>query len=349
MHLASLDWDIEVFCQDDPGPRPTWWPDRIKLTYLPPPLSGSAGSVLFDLAAMYRALKGQNRLLLVLGYNTALFGVLARLRGRTQIINMDGIEWRRAKWSAPVRAWFRCNERLACWLGDHLIADNPRIADHLATRTDRSRITTIAYGADPVYSASEEILAEWQLERLGYALVVARPEPENSILEIVRAYSSRPRPVPLVVVGPYSETRSRYIRAVREAAGSQVRFIGSVYERDRIAALRLHCRLYLHGHQVGGTNPSLVEAMGAGCAVLAHDNPYNRAVGAEAVGYFRTQAELADLLGPHLTSGSHPGAAHARLKPGAASGGVPVVGNPRRLHALPGAMLGRKGRATDPC
>lgn len=304
LHLASLDWDIEVFCQDDPGPQPSGWPDRIKLTHLPPPLSGSAGSVLFDLTAMRQAVREPNRVLLVLGYNTALFGLLARLRGRVLVINMDGIEWRRAKWAAPIRAWFWCNERLACWLGDHLIADNPSIADHLATRVNRSKITTIAYGADPVHSAPEEILAEWGLQHQGFALVVARPEPENSILEIVRAYSSRPRPVPLVIVGPYAEIRSRYIRAVREAAGSQVRFIGPVYERDRLAALRLNCRLYLHGHQVGGTNPSLVEAMGAGCAVFAYDNPFNRSVGVDSIAYFHTQDELTNLLSAHLADGS---------------------------------------------
>ena len=305
LHLGALGWDVEVYCQGVAPAAPHPGFERIGLVHIAVPFGGSLGSVLFDLAAMLRAVRTPDRLLLVLGYNTALFGILARLRGAVQIINMDGIEWRRAKWPLPVRAWFWCNERLACWLGDGLIADNPHIADHLATRADRSKISMIPYGADPVAGAGSDHLSRWALRPGGYALVIARPEPENSILEIVRAYSARARPCPLVVVGLRADGgSSRYRRDVLASAGPQVQFIGPVYDADTIGALRYHARLYLHGHQVGGTNPSLVEAMGAGCVILAHDNRFNRWVGGGALRYFAAEAELDLMLAAQLDDGN---------------------------------------------
>jgi glycosyltransferase involved in cell wall biosynthesis len=301
LHLASIGWDVEVYCQADSGGRAMEQYEGASLIHLPVLFRGSLGSVLFDLAAMRRASREPQRIMLVLGYNTALFGLLARLRRCTQIINMDGIEWRRGKWSPPVRAWFWLNERIACWLGDRLIADNPHIANHLATRVRRSKISMIPYGADPVREASPALVKLWGLEPGNYCLLIARPEPENSILEVVRAFSRRPRGSKLVVLGHYTPEVNAYHAAVLKAAGPEVRFLGAIYTGQFVDALRFHCRLYMHGHQVGGTNPSLVEALGAGCPVLARSNPYNKWVAGEAARYFRDEDECADLLDALLT------------------------------------------------
>ena len=117
-------------------------------------------------------------------------------------------------------------------------------------------------------------------------------EPENSILEVVQAWSRKPRGCKLVVLGRY-EAGHAYQRAVQAAASAEVIFPGAVYEKPVVQALRFHARFYVHGHQVGGTNPSLVEALGAGNAVLAHDNRYNRWVAGDAGVYFADEAECA--------------------------------------------------------
>jgi glycosyltransferase involved in cell wall biosynthesis len=251
--------------------------------------------VVFDFLATRRALDEPGELL-TLGYNTALFGALFRLRGRRNVINMDGMEWRRAKWSVPVKLWFYLNERLACLLGDELIADHPEIAAHLATRTAASRIAMVPYGADEIEHADAAALERFGVQANDFALLIARPEPENSVLELVRAFSSRQRPIRLVVLGHYDARTSAYHRRVLAAASGQVSFPGAVYDGTALAALRLHCRFYLHGHQVGGTNPSLVEALGAGCAVLAHDNPYNRWVAGQGARFFRDEAQCASQM-----------------------------------------------------
>ena len=204
---------------------------------------------------------------------------------RALIINMDGIEWRRAKWGSLAKAWFWLNDWLGCWLGDHLVADHPEIEAHLATRTRSNRITTIPSGATPAQDAPTAPLASYGLEPGQYLTLIARPEPENSILEAVRGFSCRRRGCKLVVLGNYSDEQW-YHRAIQDAASDEVVFLGAIYDSDKVMALRRHCIAYVHGHQVGGTNPSLVESMGAGNAVIAHDNRFNRWVAGDAARYF---------------------------------------------------------------
>jgi glycosyltransferase involved in cell wall biosynthesis len=126
---------------------------------------------------------------------------------------------------------------------------------------------------------------ELGLEPGRYLTVVARPEPENSLLEIVQGFSSKPRGLDLAVLGNYSIDNA-YHRAVKAAASNEVKFVGAIYDKPVVQALRFHCMAYVHGHQVGGTNPSLVEALGAGNAVIAHDNRFNRWVAGRGAQYF---------------------------------------------------------------
>jgi glycosyltransferase involved in cell wall biosynthesis len=294
VHLVGRGWDVEVYCHDgadETGPEEL---HGVRLRRLRIAQPGPLGTLVFDWRALREAVAGPPRLLLTLGYNSAVFAALSRLSHRVNLANMDGHEYRRAKWSRPVRAWFLLNEILACRLHNHIIADHPAIADHLAKRVARDHITTIPYGADRVDHADPGGLAAFGLAPSGYLLAVSRPEPENSLLEIVRAFSRRPRGVKLVVLGRVAATNNAYQRAVLEAASEEVMFPGAIYAPDVLAMLRLHCRLYLHGHQVGGTNPSLVEAMGAGSAVLAHDNQFNRWVAGPGAAYFASEIACAE-------------------------------------------------------
>jgi glycosyltransferase involved in cell wall biosynthesis len=134
------------------------------------------------------------------------------------------------------------------------------------------------------------------LEPHEYAVIIARPEPENSILQKVRAFSRRERGIKLVVLGKYAPQGNAFQREVLSAASNEVIFPGPIYDPATVAALRYYCRLYLHGHTVGGTNPSLVEALGAGSPVLAHDNRFNRWVAGEGGRYFRNEDDCAAKL-----------------------------------------------------
>jgi glycosyltransferase involved in cell wall biosynthesis len=292
LHLVSHGWRVVVYCQEE-GSSPvfgdTW--RGVERVHIPVAQQGPKGTIIFDwLATRHAATHGD--LCLTLGYNTAIFCTLLRIKGIPNLINMDGIEWSRAKWGPVAKTWFWLNDWAGSWLGNHLVADHPQIKEHLKTRVSAEKITMIPYGADALVAADDTPIRAMDLVPGEFMTVIARAEPENSLLEIVQGFSARPRRVQLVVLGNYQDTNA-YHRAVKAAASSEVRFVGAIYDKTVVQALRFHCLAYIHGHQVGGTNPSLVEALGAGNAVVAHDNRFNRWVAGEGAAYFSDAREVA--------------------------------------------------------
>jgi glycosyltransferase involved in cell wall biosynthesis len=294
--LKKNNWEVTVYCQIDGKGKiyEDYW-NGIRLVNIPISQSGPIGTIIFDFKSVWHARKSGG-LHLTLGYNTALFNVIQRIFGIKNIINMDGIEWKRKKWGKVAKTWFWLNERFGCWFGNHLIADHPRIEDHLATRVNRKKITMIPYGADAVTEANAELLKPFGIEPDRFAVVIARPEPENSFLEIVQAFTQSNNQYKLVVLGNFNPEQNAYHKMVMHAAGENVVFPGAVYDKATVAALRKFSRFYIHGHQVGGTNPSLVEALGAGCAVVAHDNHFNRWVAGDEASYFASVTQLTEFF-----------------------------------------------------
>jgi glycosyltransferase involved in cell wall biosynthesis len=193
------------------------------------------------------------------------------------------------------RTWLRLNERLAVKMADVLIADHPEIASDLRRRLDATS-TMIAYGVDAAALADTEDPPHPLLERWSegtFDLVIARPEPENQIHLLLRAHATSSRLRPLVLVGNFAA--NGYGKALL-AEHPQAHFVGPVYEPCVLDSLRRRSVLYLHGHSVGGTNPSLIEAMAAGAMVVAHDNVFNRWVLGEGGMYFRNELDLAELM-----------------------------------------------------
>ena len=296
LRLADRGWRVVVYCQDD-DPRAVVRSDRwkgVERVHVPSRFPGAKGTLWFDQGSVRHAARHRD-VCVTFGYNSAMLTALLRARGIPNLINMDGIEWMRARWTGSQKAFLYGQERAACHLGSHLIADHPEIKRHLATRVSEEKITTIAYGAPGVRDAPELPLVMRGLAPGDYLTLVARPVPENSILEIVRAFSSRRWGRRLVVLGDYDRS-DPYQRAVLEAASDEVVVLGAIYDTDVVEALRFHSLAYLHGHQVGGTNPSLVEALGCGNPVIAHDNRYNRWVAGDAALYFSDEGEVVAAL-----------------------------------------------------
>lgn len=293
VYLQQKGWQVTVYCQET-GSGAVYEDDwnGVHRVHIPVAREGAGGTVVFDWKSTVHA-SGNKCPVLTLGYNTAIFCVLYRLKGIKNVINMDGIEWRRDKWSLFERSWLYLNEKLGAWLGNHLIADNPEIKNHLARFAPSSKITVIPYGAELLNTADEKQLNLYGLEKKRYVLLIARPEPENLILEIVRAYSREKRGMPLVVLGNYTPESSKYHQGILETAGDEVYFLGALYDKNVVQSLRFFARLYIHGHTVGGTNPSLVEALGASSPVLAHDNTFNRWVAGDGARYFSSEDECA--------------------------------------------------------
>ncbi|NIJ47885.1 glycosyltransferase involved in cell wall biosynthesis [Rhizomicrobium electricum] len=258
--------------------------------------TGPVGTILFDWCSILHAVRSKPSRLLTLGYNTAVLGLLPYLMRIPNFINMDGLEWKRPKWNCVQRAWLWLNERAAIFLGDHLIADHPEIERRLLRWAAQSRITMIPYGAWRNGAQNMHCLSQYGVAPHKFSAVIARPEPENSLLEIVRAFSRRKRGTKLLVLGRFDLATNAYHRSVVNCASDEVIFPGAIYDSALVRGIRAECLLYIHGHQVGGTNPSLVESLGVGAAVLAHDNLFNRWVAGEGASYFGSEDELASRL-----------------------------------------------------
>ncbi|CAG2140122.1 hypothetical protein LMG31506_02167 [Cupriavidus yeoncheonensis] len=296
LFLVEQGWKVIVYCQEE-GKGDTVYDTWQGIHRIRIPVSGNGprSTIVFDGKTIAHASK-HNDLCLTLGYNTALFCAVLRVKGIPNIINMDGIEWSRAKWGIAAKTWFYLNERAGCLLGNHLIADHPEIKKHLQTRTSAEKITTIPYGANSISNSDTVHIHNFKLQRYKYLTLIARPEPENSVLEAVNAFSRKPRGQKLVVLGNYYPDTNGYHRAVMEAASDEVLFTGAIYDKGVVESLRHNCTAYIHGHRVGGTNPSLVEAMGAGNAIIAHNNKFNRWVATEAAAYFDDSESLSELF-----------------------------------------------------
>ncbi len=217
---------------------------------------------------------------------------LLRARGIPIALHMDGLEWRRSKWGPRGRAYYRWAEQFGVRTADALISDAPGIVDYY---NHQFGVPTelIRYGAPILEGASEAGIRELGLTPGGYHLVVARFEPENHVLEIVEGYQKSNARLPLVVVGsaPYS---AEYTQQVHRAANGdpRINFLGGVFDQRLLDALYLHAHTYAHGHSVGGTNPSLLRAMGAGTATIAYDVTFNREVLDNQAWFFENARDL---------------------------------------------------------
>lgn len=216
---------------------------------------------------------------------------LVRAAGVPVATHVDGLEWRRAKWGPTGRRFYRVAESLAVRWSDALIADAQGIGEYYRDVFD-APTRLLAYGAPQLPAGRSERLAEVDLEPAGYHLVVARFEPENHVELAVRGYVQSAARLPLVVVGsaPYAH---EYTRRVHAAADERVRFLGGVWDAELLDQLFANALTYVHGHSVGGTNPALLRAVGAGTATTAYDVRFNREVLGELGRYVRTPGDVA--------------------------------------------------------
>ncbi len=230
-------------------------------------------------------------------FNAANAPLMPILRARRipVAVHVDGLEWQRAKWAGAGRRYYEWAERACAHSGLDLIADSRGIKDHL-TRSYGVASHFIPYGA-PILTVGDSRLGELGLVSHRYHLLVARFEPENHVLEIVRGYAASSATHPLILVGS-AGYGAKYTGQVRAAANedARIRFLGGVFDQELLDQLYGNASSYLHGHSVGGTNPSLLRALGVGTPPIAYDVSFNREVAGEDGEYFTTPEDLGPLL-----------------------------------------------------
>lgn len=307
--LAHRGHDVVVFCRThliDNNDNSTTSYKGMTLVQLPA-LKKRALETLSHtgLSVIHPALAHTDAALLFNSANSPFLPVL-RARGIPTATHVDGLEWQRTKWNTAGKTYYRNAEALAVRWSDLLIADAQGIADYY-DREFRAPTVQIAYGAPKVSERRPQVLGrlDEQLRELGhdelglagndYHLIVARFEPENHVSLIVEGYVASGAKRPLVVVGsaPYAD---EYTMTIRNAADDRVSLPGGVWDQELLDQLYANAFTYWHGHSVGGTNPSLLRALGAGAPTSAFDVVFNREVLGDSGCFFTTATDVAQLI-----------------------------------------------------
>jgi glycosyltransferase involved in cell wall biosynthesis len=274
-YLADAGWDVTVYGR--PGATSDQDPDldqRVRRIVTKGMESKSLSTLSFGLTASLDSMRRKPDVALVMNVANGYFLPGLKLRGIPTLVNVDGIEWDRAKWGRVAKGVFRTGAVWTAKFGTELVCDSTEIAKRWSADFKRDGIF-IPYGGD----VPETIPVEPGLTRRGYVLVVARFVPENTIAEFVEAAELVSATHDIVIVGSsgYGGEVEDRVRHLAES-NPRVTWLGHVSDDHRLLGLWQNCGAYFHGHSVGGTNPALVQAMACGAPTVARDTVYTREV-----------------------------------------------------------------------
>ncbi|MGN8069071.1 DUF1972 domain-containing protein [Mucilaginibacter sp. 22184] len=275
--LVKKGYEVVVYnSHNHPYQEKTWNSVEICHCYDPEFKLGTAGQFLYDYNCIKDLKKKKFDIILQLGYTSS--SVWGWLLPRNTIVttNMDGLEWKRSKYSKPVQSFLKFAEKLAVRYSDHLIADSVEIQRYLEHKYNK-KSTYIAYGADIFDQPDPALLSEFKLEPYQYDMLIARMEPENSVETILDGVVKADTNREFLVVGSTDNDFGTYLSA-KFAYYPNIKFCGGIYNMNKLNNLRYYSNLYFHGHTVGGTNPSLLEAMASNSLICSNDNKFNRAI-----------------------------------------------------------------------
>ena len=255
---------------------------------------GTFGQFIYDYNCIIDSRSRNFDIILQLGYTSNSIWYFLLPKKALIITNMDGLEWKRTKYIKPVRQFLKFAERLAAIKSDYLVADSLGIQKYLKAKYNKES-TFIAYGAHAFLNPNEDIIASYNVEKNQYSMIMARFEPENNLDMVLQGVVLSEDKTTILVVGNHNTKYGEYLKN-KFKSFTHIRFIGGIYNLQHLDNLRFYSNLYFHGHSVGGTNPSLLEAMSSKALVIAHNNDFNKGVLKENSYYFSDAAEVKNIL-----------------------------------------------------
>jgi glycosyltransferase involved in cell wall biosynthesis len=262
--------------------------------YDPEYLIGTAGQFAYDFNCLADARKRNFDVVLLMGYTSSSVWGKLYPKDSAIITNMDGLEWKRSKYSKPVQRFLKYAEKLAVKHSQFYIADSRVIKGYLK---DKYQIDSryIPYGADLFSEQEREQFDKSEAQQEDYFLLMARMEPENNIESILEGFNNSTSRKNFKVLGDTGNRFGKYITH-KFKNDERIQFKGSIFDNTAVRSLQNNSYLYFHGHSVGGTNPSLLEAMASEALIAAHDNPFNKSVLSSDAFYFNNAAEVRNLV-----------------------------------------------------
>ncbi len=293
-NLVKRGHDVTVYnSHSHPFQKPTWNGVNIIHKRDPEDRLGTIGQFIYDFNCIVDLKNHDFDIILQLGYTSSSIWNKLLPSNSKIITNMDGLEWKRSKFNKPTQMFLKYAEKLAANSSDILIADSIGIQEHLQ-KTYSLPSTYIPYGATVFDTPNLEILNEFDLEPENYNLLVARMEPENNIETIINGHNQSNTKLKLILIGKIDNDFGQYLKT--HYANEQIVFIGGVYNQNKLNNLRYFSHIYFHGHSVGGTNPSLLEAMASNSLICAHNNIFNKSILGQNAYYFNDSLQIASII-----------------------------------------------------
>jgi len=276
--------EYDVFCSSKSYHEKKSVHNGAKLSYIPLSANG-VQSIPYDIISLVQCLFKKPDVTLILGVSGCLFLPFYRLLSKSKIVtNIDGLEWKRDKWSKWAKKFLKFSESMAVKYSDVIITDNKAIGDYVDAEYSKHNVV-IAYGGDHAIIEAVEVEPEQD-----YFLSLCRIEPENNVEMILTAFSEGEHK--LKFIGNWNSSEFGRELKAKFADFTNIDIIDPVYDLEQLFKLRSECKGYVHGHSAGGTNPSLVEAMHFGKPIFAFDCNFNRYSTEEKAVYFASSTEL---------------------------------------------------------
>ncbi|WP_316796892.1 DUF1972 domain-containing protein [Pedobacter agri] len=294
--LVKRGHEVTVYnSYDHPYKQSSWNGVKIIHCYDPEDKIGTAGQFIYDFNCILDSRKRNFDIILQLGYtSSSIWGWLLPRKNTVVTTNVDGLEWKRTKFSTKVKQFLKYAEKLGIKYSDHLISDSVGIQDYLKTTYQKDSLY-IPYGADLFTRPNQSFLSDYGVEVGQYSMLIARLEPENSIEMILDGVIQAAKDEPFLVIGKHETKFGSYLKG-KFKNQSNINFVGGIYDINVLNNLRHFSKLYFHGHTVGGTNPSLLEAMASQALVAANKNIFNQSILEEDAFYFENVHDVATLL-----------------------------------------------------
>jgi glycosyltransferase involved in cell wall biosynthesis len=273
--LVEKGHDLTVYnSSQHPYKEKEWNGVQIVHCFDPEYLIGIPGQFIYDLNCILDARKKSYDVILMLGYTSSSIWGFLYPRKTAVITNMDGLEWQRAKYSKKARVFLKYAEKLAIRSSSFHVADSPVIKEYLDAKYQINS-KYIAYGAGPSPAAEENLLNEYDLKKNQYFLLMARMEPENNIEMILDGFCLSKSNIKFAVIGNIRNKHGKYL-VNKYKNESRIAFLGAIFDERKVQTITALCTLYFHGHSVGGSNPSLLNAMAAKAPIAIHNNAFNK-------------------------------------------------------------------------
>jgi glycosyltransferase involved in cell wall biosynthesis len=274
--LPAQNVELTVYCHAYLFKEKPKMVNGVRLVYIPTIKSKILAQPLHSFLAFWHVVFSKNKVVLVLNVSNGPFGLITRLFRKPTMMNVDGLEWLRPKWKGFGATYFKWAAKMSVRFNDLLITDADAMqAIYLKEFGAKSEVIT--YGAETSAGANPSLLAEWNLSERDYYLLVGRMIPDNNADIIIEGFIKSNSTKKLVIVGdvPYADNYANKIRAYKDP---RLVFTGYVRSPEILASLYKYCYAYMHGHEFGGTNPTLLKAMANGCAIAALDTQFSREV-----------------------------------------------------------------------